>query len=214
MENDIIEIINYTKKYNNNCILNNININIKSGTCCGFIGRNGSGKSMLFKAISGFIKPTSGMIKVRGKVIGKDIDFPDNTGILIESPGYLPQYTAFENLKFLAGINKKIEEKEIKETLDSLQLPWISDKKVKNFSLGMKQKLGIAQAIMENQEILILDEPMNGLDKEGVNIVRKRLLKEKQKGKTILLASHIQDDIEILCDNVFELDNGYMQLVK
>lgn len=214
MGKDIIQIINYTKKYNDTCILNNINVTLKKGNCYGFIGRNGSGKSMLFKAISGFIKPTSGMIKVRGKIIGKDIDFPDNTGILIESPGYLPQYTAFENLKFLAGINKKIGDKEIKETLDSLQLHWISDKKVKNFSLGMKQKLGIAQAIMENQEILILDEPMNGLDKEGVNIVRKRLLEEKDKGKTILLASHIQEDIEILCDNVFEMDNGNIQLIK
>lgn len=214
MDKDIIEIINYTKKYNDTCILNDINLTLKKGKCYGFIGRNGSGKSMLFKAISGFIKPTSGMIKVRGKMIGKDIDFPDNTGILIESPGYLPQYTAFENLKFLAGINKKIGDKEIKETLDSLQLHWISDKKVKNFSLGMKQKLGIAQAIMENQDILILDEPMNGLDKEGVNIVRKRLLEEKGKGKTILLASHIQDDIEILCDNVFEMDNGNIQLTK
>ena len=214
MDKDIIEIINYTKKYNDTCILNNINLTLKKGKCYGFIGRNGSGKSMLFKAISGFIKPTSGMIKVRGKIIGKDIDFPDNTGILIESPGYLPQYTAFENLKFLAGINKKIGDKEIKETLDSLQLHWISDKKVKNFSLGMKQKLGISQAIMENQDILILDEPMNGLDKEGVNIVRKRLLEEKDKGKTILLASHIQEDIEILCDNVFELDNGNIQLIK
>lgn len=214
MDKDIIEIINYTKKYNDTCILNNINVTLKKGKCYGFIGRNGSGKSMLFKAISGFIKPTSGIIKVRGQIIGKDIDFPDNTGILIESPGYLPQYTAFENLKFLASINKKIGDKEIKETLDSLQLHWISDKKVKNFSLGMKQKLGIAQAIMENQDILILDEPMNGLDKEGVNIVRKRLLEEKDKGKTILLASHIQDDIEILCDNVFEMDNGNIQLIK
>lgn len=214
MNNDIIEIINYTKMDNNICILNNINITLKKGKCYGFIGRNGSGKSMLFKAISGFIKPTSGMIKVRGKIIGKDIDFPDNTGILIESPGYLPQYTAFENLKFLAGINKNIGEEEIKDTLESLQLSWINEKKVKNFSLGMKQKLGIAQAIMENQDILILDEPMNGLDKEGVNIVRKRLLEEKGKGKTILLASHIQDDIEILCDNVFELDNGNIKLAK
>lgn len=214
MDKDIIEIINYTKKYNDTCILNNINVTLKKGKCYGFIGRNGSGKSMLFKAISGFIKPTSGIIKVRGQIIGKDIDFPDNTGILVESPGYLPQYTAFENLKFLASINKKIGDKEIKETLDSLQLHWISDKKVKNFSLGMKQKLGIAQAIMENQDILILDEPMNGLDKEGVNIVRKRLLEEKDKGKTILLASHIQDDIEILCDNVFEMDNGNIQLIK
>lgn len=214
MDKDIIEIINYTKKYNDTCILNNINVTLKKGKCYGFIGRNGSGKSMLFKAISGFIKPTSGIIKVRGQIIGKDIDFPDNTGILIESPGYLPQYTAFENLKFLASINNKIGDKEIKETLDSLQLHWISDKKVKNFSLGMKQKLGIAQAIMENQDILILDEPMNGLDKDGVNIVRKRLLEEKDKGKTILLASHIQDDIEILCDNVFEMDNGNIQLIK
>lgn len=214
MDKDIIEIINYTKRYNDTCILNNINITLNKGKCYGFIGRNGSGKSMLFKAISGFIKPTSGMIKVRGKIIGKDIDFPDNTGILIESPGYLPQYTAFENLKFLASINKKVGDKEIKETLDSLQLHWISDKKVKNFSLGMKQKLGIAQAIMENQDILILDEPMNGLDKEGVNIVRKILLDEKDKGKTILLASHIQDDIEILFDNVFEMDNGNIQLTK
>jgi len=214
MSDYIIEIINYTKKYKDICVLDNLNLNLKKGKCYGFIGRNGSGKSMLFKAISGFVKSSSGMIKVRGKIIGKDIDFPDDTGILIESPGYLPQYTAFENLRFLAGINKRIGDKEIKETLESLQLSWISDKKVKAFSLGMKQKLGIAQAIMENQEILILDEPMNGLDKEGVNIVRDILLKEKEKGKTILLASHIQDDIDILCDNVFEVDGGKIKLIK
>lgn len=211
---DIIEIINYTKKYGETCIFDNININLKKGRCYGFIGRNGSGKSMLFKSIAGFIKPTYGLIKVRGHIIGKENDFPDNTGILIESPGYLPQYTAFENLKFLASINKKISDEKIKQTLESLQLSWISNKKVKDFSLGMKQKLGIAQAIMEDQEILILDEPMNGLDKEGVNTVRKILLKEKEKHKTILLASHIQDDIDILCDNVFEVDGGKISLIK
>ncbi|AND86368.1 ATP-binding cassette domain-containing protein (plasmid) [Clostridium tyrobutyricum] len=205
---NIIEIVNLTKQYKNKIVLNNINLNIKKGKSYGFIGINGSGKSLLFKIICGFVRPTSGYINVNGKKIGIDTDFPENIGVLIEHPGFLPEYTAFENLKFLASINNKIGKTEIENAIKCVNLDIDNHESVKKYSLGMKQRLGIAQAIMEDPEILILDEPMNGLDKNGVKLIKQKLLELKMKGKTILLTSHISQDINELSDYIYEFDNG------
>lgn len=213
-ERDVIQFINYTKKFNNDVILDNINISFKEGGFYGIVGRNGSGKSVLFKAICGFIKPTVGDVKVNDITIGKDIDFPDGVGALIEKPGFLPNYSGFKNLEFLASINNKIGEKEISDSLKLVGLPVMNDKSVKNYSLGMKQRLGIAQAIMEDPDIIILDEPMNGLDKDGVKLIKDKLKELHTKGKTIIISSHIESDIEDLCDKVFKVECGSIELIN
>ncbi len=191
-------------------ILNNVNIEFEKGKIHGLIGRNGSGKTMLMKCICGFVKPTSGTIFVDGKQIGKDCDFPDNVGIIIETPGFIPYYSGYKNLKLLADLNRKIGSDKIKKTMLKVGLDPDLKRHVKKYSLGMRQRLGLAQAIMENPDILILDEPMNGLDKDGVADMRKYLLELKEQGKTILIASHSSEDIEILCDTVCEMDKGVL----
>lgn len=213
-ERDVIQFVNYTKKFNNDVILDNINISFKEGGFYGIVGRNGSGKSVLFKAICGFIKPTVGDVRVNDITIGKDIDFPEGVGALIEKPGFLPNYSGFKNLEFLASINNKIGEKEISDSLKLVGLPVINDKSVKNYSLGMKQRLGIAQAIMEDPDIIILDEPMNGLDKDGVKLIKDKLKELHTKGKTIIISSHIESDIEDLCDKVFKVECGSIELIN
>ncbi|MGU8535626.1 ATP-binding cassette domain-containing protein [Clostridium perfringens] len=211
MENYIIDFENYKKEIKGITILDYISIKIKQGYIYGFVGRNGSGKSMLFKAICGLIKPTSGFVRVNGKVIGKDADFPDDIGILIESPGFLEHISGFDNLKYLASIQNKINDKEIKEAMSIVGLDQNDKRAVKKYSLGMKQRLGIAQAIMENPSLVILDEPMNGLDKQGVEDIRNLILNLKKNGVTILLASHNPDDIKLLCDKVYEIDKGRIE---
>ncbi|MBU3158378.1 ABC transporter ATP-binding protein [Clostridium frigoris] len=209
---NIIEITNLTKKIKGNTILNLINLSIEKGQTIGIIGRNGSGKSMLFKAICGFVIPTSGTIEVLGKKINKDVSFPEKTGFIIENPGFLPQYSGFKNLKILADIQGIITNDMIIKSLTDVGLDPYDKKAVKKYSLGMKQRLGIAQSIMENPELLILDEPTNGLDKDGVKIIHSLLKKIKENGTTILMASHNPLDIEILCDHVYEMDKGVLSL--
>ena len=204
--NEFIE--NATKKFGTQTVLNNVSLTLEDGKIYGFVGQNGCGKTVLFKSICGFIYLDRGTITVDGKVIGKDIDIIKDAGIIIESPGFLPNYSAFKNLKFLTMIKDNIGDEQIKSTLISVGLDPESKKVVGKFSLGMRQRLGIAQAIMENPHILILDEPMNGLDKRGVEDIRKILMDLKKKGKLILLASHNPLDIDILCDCVYELDAG------
>ncbi len=211
MNDSIIKLEHYTKIIKENTILNDITLELKSGKIYAFVGHNGSGKSMLFKAICGFIKPTSGKVKVRNKVISKDICFPEKIGILIETVGLLPNLTAFENLKILASIQNEITDNDIKDTLSMVGLDPENKKPIKKYSLGMKQKVGIAQAIMEKPEIIILDEPMNGLDLESVNNIRNIILDLKAKGNTILLASHNESDIDILADEIFQLNNGVLR---
>ncbi len=204
----MIIIENATKKFGTQTVLNNVSLTLEDGKIYGFVGQNGCGKTVLFKSICGFIYLDRGTITVDGKVIGKDIDIIKDAGIIIESPGFLPNYSAFKNLKFLTMIKDNIGDEQIKSTLISVGLDSESKKVVGKFSLGMRQRLGIAQAIMENPHILILDEPMNGLDKRGVEDIRKILMDLKKKGKLILLASHNPLDIDILCDCVYELDAG------
>lgn len=204
----MVIIENATKKFGTQTVLNNVSLTLEDGKIYGFVGQNGCGKTVLFKSICGFIYLDRGTITVDGKVIGKDIDIIKDAGIIIESPGFLPNYSAFKNLKFLTMIKDNIGDEQIKSTLISVGLDPESKKVVGKFSLGMRQRLGIAQAIMENPHILILDEPMNGLDKRGVEDIRKILMDLKKKGKLILLASHNPLDIDILCDCVYELDAG------
>ncbi len=205
---EIIRVENVTKKFGSVTVLDRINISFQAGKIYGIIGRNGSGKTVLFKTMIGYLKPTGGRVVVGEKEIGKDIDFADNMGIIIENPGFLSRYTGYKNLEYLASIRKIIGKEQIRESMERVGLDPDSKKKVGKYSLGMKQRLGIAQAIMENPDILILDEPMNGLDNEGADDVRNILLKLKEEGKTIILASHNKEDIEILCDQVYEMDHG------
>lgn len=195
-------------------ILKEININFEKGKIHGLIGRNGSGKTILMKCICGFIKPTEGTVFVADKQIGKDCDFPESVGIIIETPGFIPYYSGFKNLKLLADLKRKIGRERIKKVMEQVGLDPELKRHVKKYSLGMRQRLSLAQAIMEDPDLLILDEPMNGLDKDGVGDMRKYLLNLKEHGKTIIIASHSAEDIEILCDTVCEMDKGVLTKVK
>lgn len=207
MEN-LIEIQDVVKRFGEQTVLYHVSLSVTPGKIYGIIGRNGSGKTVLFKSICGFVLPDAGKILVRGKQVGKDVDIPQGIGIIIEHPGFLRDYSGFQNLKLLARLQKKITDEKIKESIRLVGLDPEDKKKVGKFSLGMRQRLGIAQAIMESPDILILDEPMNGLDKHGVEDMRKLLVQLKEEGTTILVASHNPLDIEILCDEVYEMDAG------
>lgn len=210
----IIDVKGVNLKIGKNDILKSLNVKFEKGKIHGLIGRNGSGKTMLMKCICGFIKPTGGTIFVEDKQIGKDCDFPNSVGIIIETPGFIPYYSGYKNLKLLADLNHKISGEQIKESMKQVGLDPELKRHVKKYSLGMRQRLGLAQAIMENPDLLILDEPMNGLDKDGVSDMRKYLLDLKEQSKTILIASHSAEDIEILCDTVCEMDKGVLTKLK
>lgn len=209
-EKSIIQVEHVNKKFGKQEVLKDICVSFASGGIYGIIGRNGSGKSVLFKCICGFVPVTDGKITVNGKVIGKDAAVPEKTGIIIETPGFLPNYSGYKNLEFLYGVKNYKDRKKIEEYIEKVGLDPKDKKHVGKYSLGMKQRLAIAQAIMEEQEILILDEPMNGLDNKGVEDMRKLFMELKESGKTILLASHNREDIEILCDEVYEMDHGVL----
>lgn len=209
-----ISIERLTKKFKDVTVLNNITVQFESGKVHGLIGRNGSGKTMLMKCICGIVPYKIGEIRVNDKIIGKDVDIPENVGVIIETPGFLPNYSGFNNLKFLAKIKNKIGSNEIRNAISSVGLNPDDKKHVGKYSLGMRQRLGLAQAIMENPDLLILDEPMNGLDKDGVCDMRQYLLDLKSQGKTILIASHSAEDIDVLCDTVCEMDKGRLVKVR
>lgn len=209
MEN-CIEVQNAVKRFRDQVVLKNVSISFEKGQIHGIVGRNGSGKTVLFKCICGLMHPEEGVILVNGKRVGRDVDMPEDIGAIIEAPGFLPNYSGYKNLRFLANIRRKIGKEEILNVLKTVGLDPESRKHVGKYSLGMRQRLGIAQAIMEDPEILILDEPMNGLDNAGVQDIRALLLKLKEQGKTILLASHNHEDIATLCDTVHEMDGGIL----
>lgn len=211
---EMISIENLNKQFKNQLVLNNINMKFSNGHIYGIIGRNGSGKTVLLKCICGFLKPTTGVISVNHKIVGKDIDFPENLGFIIETPGFLLNYSGYKNLKYLASIRKKIDSNEIKDSMSLVGLDFADKKHVGKYSLGMRQRLGIAQAIMEKPDILVLDEPMNALDRNGVEEMRRLFLKMKSEGKLILLTSHNREDIEILCDEVYEMEEGILNKLK
>lgn len=206
-----IEIDHVTKKFKEDMVLYDINVSMEQGKVYGFCGNNGSGKTVLMKCICGFLPVTQGTIRVNGKVIGKETDFPVNTGVIIETPGFLTNLSGMRNLEILAALQGKIGRKEMEYAMRKAGLEPSLKKSVSKYSLGMRQRLGIAQAIMEDPEFLILDEPFNGLDKHGVADIRKLLLELKAQGKTIILASHNSEDIRILCDKVYEMDGGRMR---
>lgn len=208
-----IEINHVTKKFGDDVILHDINISMEQGKVYGISGNNGSGKTVLMKCICGFLPVTEGVIRVGGKIIGAEVDFPESVGVIIEMPGFLTNLTGMRNLEILAGLQGKISKNEIREAICKAGLDPGLKKSVAKYSLGMRQRLGIAQAIMEDPEFLILDEPFNGLDKHGVEDIRNLLLGLKKDGKTIILASHNSEDIRILCDKVYEMDGGRIQEV-
>ena len=206
-----IEVQNVVKRFRDQVVLKNVSISFEKGKIHGIVGRNGSGKTVLFKCICGLMHPEEGVILVNGKRVGRDVDMPEDIGAIIEAPGFLPNYSGYKNLRFLANIRRKIGREEILNVLKTVGLDPESRKHVGKYSLGMRQRLGIAQAIMEDPEILILDEPMNGLDNAGVQDIRALLLELKAQGKTILLASHNHEDIAALCDTVHEMDGGVLE---
>lgn len=209
--NHTIEVKNVYKSFKNIEVLHDVSLQADKGSICGIIGRNGSGKTVLFKCICGFLQIDRGEIQIEGKAVGRDKSTLSNLGIIIESPGFLRHYSGYKNLEFLMGLNGKPDREKINDVLDLVGLAEQKNKKVGKYSMGMRRRLGIAQAIMEDQNILILDEPMNGLDNQGVEDMRQLLLKLKEKGNTILLASHNQEDIRQLCDSVYEMDLGRIQ---
>jgi ABC-2 type transport system ATP-binding protein len=206
--NDGIELCGVTKKIKENLILDNICLSLKKGEVYGFCGINGSGKTMLFRAIAGLIHLTEGEISVFSKRIGVDVSFPENLGIIIESVGFWPDYTGFENLKLLASIRNSINENQIEESLYQVGLSPKDTRKYKKYSLGQKQRLALAQAIMENPELLILDEPTNALDEEGIERFYSIIQKERERGTTVLIASHNKADLYQLCSRVYTLSAG------
>ena len=209
-----LELNNITKKFKDTIILDNINLSLQSGKIYGFIGRNGSGKSVLLKIICGYYSATNGTLLLDGDNYINKTEFLPNARALIEKPNFLPDLTGYENLKLLASIQNKISDKEIVDTLNKLNLNEEKDKLFSKYSLGTKQKLGIAQVLMEDPDIIILDEPLNGIEKATAEKVRKILREEKKKGKLIIIASHIKDDIELLADEVYEINDGKIHKVN
>ena len=206
--NSFIQVDDIVLRFKKDVLLDHVSYQCEQGKIHGIVGRNGSGKTLLMKCICGFIRPNEGHIYVRDTEIGKDIDFTPDTGIIIETPGFIPYYSGYRNLKVLAAINNRISRKDIENAMYQVGLDPTMKKRVATYSLGMRQRLGIAQAIMEDPSLIILDEPFNGLDKHGVEEMREYFLSLKKKGKTILLTSHNTEDIEYLCDTVVEMDHG------
>lgn len=209
-----ISVQNVSKDFGQERVLKSVSREFEKGKIHGIVGNNGSGKTVLMKCICGFLIPTEGTVIVNGKRVGKDVDFPPDLGIIIETPGFLPNLTGVKNLEILAALNKKIGLSEIADAIRRVGLDPRMKKPVGKYSLGMRQRLGIAQAIMENPNLLILDEPLNGLDKHGVAEMRKLIKGLKSEGKTVLLASHNQGDIDELCDTVCEMDAGVMTIIR
>lgn len=206
-----IKVENYTKEIRKKVVLSDVNAEFESGKIYGLHGRNGSGKTMLLRAICGLILPTQGCVKIDGKVVGKDIEFPDSVGLIIENMSMWPDYSAYDNLYMLAKIKKIASPDDIRNALNIVGLDPDDKKKVKAFSLGMKQKLNLAQAIMEKPQLYLLDEPTNALDEETMNKIRALLLELKNEGALIIIASHNKDDLDILCDEVFEIYEGSLK---
>lgn len=204
----MVEIKNYCKSIKSRPILNNVSYNFEYGKIYGIYGHNGSGKTMLLRAIAGLLVPDSGSVVIDGKVLHKDMSFPPSIGIVIENMNLLPQYNAFDNLKILGKIKKSATDEDIKTALERVGLK--SDLKVKKFSLGMKQRLNIAQAVFEKQKIILLDEPTNALDNDGVQLIYKLLKEEKERGALVVITTHHKEDLEEICDVVLEMTEGEM----
>ncbi len=210
----MIELKELSKQYGRQQVLEKITVKLENGWIYGLVGPNGCGKTTLMRCICGFTRPTSGTVTVDGKIISKDCDFAPSTGIIIETPGFLPHYSARRNLAILAGISGKASKERMDEVIRLVGLNPDDKKPVGKYSLGMRQRLGIAQAIMEDPNTLILDEPFNGLDKDGVRDIHALLQEQKVQGKTIILASHSAADIAQACDVVYEMEAGKLARVS
>lgn len=206
-----VDMHDYTKIIKKREILKNVNLQLEAGGIYGLYGHNGSGKSMLIRAISGLIMPTSGSVSVFGKEVGKEIPFPDEMGLIIENVGFWPHYTGFENLKALASIRGKLTDGEIRDVIARVGLDPMDKRAYRKYSLGMKQRLGIAQAVMEQPKLLLLDEPTNALDEDGVALVRKIIREENDRGATVILASHNQEDLTSLCAKFYKMNDGVLK---
>ncbi|MBQ6030792.1 MAG: ATP-binding cassette domain-containing protein [Oscillospiraceae bacterium] len=210
----MIILENVSKTFHDKTVLQKTDLTVESGTITGFVGRNGSGKTVLLKLICGLMLPTTGTVTVDGVQVGRDRDFAPEAGVLIETPSFINYESGLRNLRALAAIRRKISVEQVKDAICLVGLDPEDKKRVGKYSLGMRQRLGIAQAIMEDPSLIILDEPMNGLDKEGVEEMRVLFSNLRGEGKTILLASHSAEDVDLLCDAVYELDNGAMERVR
>ena len=207
-----VEIKNVTKQFKETTALKNVSVSFEKGKIYGIVGRNGSGKTVMFKCICGLLAVTDGEISVLGQTIGDGLRVPKGVGAVIETPGFLPNASGYRNLYYLAALSGKPDKKKIRDAITMVGLDPDSRKFVGNYSMGMRQRLGLAQAIMEDAELLILDEPMNGLDNEGVKNMRSFLMGLRDLGKTIILASHSQEDIAVLCDEVYQMDAGILTM--
>ena len=214
MDDIVIRVEGVYKRFGTDTVLKDVSRSFERGRIHGIVGNNGSGKTVLMKCICGFLIPDGGSITVNGERVGVDVDFPRDMGLIIETPGFLPNVTGLKNLEILASLNKKIGLEGIAAAIRRVGLDPLMKKPVGKYSLGMRQRLGIAQAIMENPSLLILDEPLNGLDQHGVMEMRQLIKGLKEQGKTILLASHNQGDIDELCDTVCEMDAGVMTIIR
>lgn len=203
-----LEIKNLSKTLKGRKILDDISLKFDRGKIYGIKGRNASGKTMLFRAISGLMLPSEGTITINGQQLGKDISFPPSMGLILEYPGFLPYYTGYRNLEILAKIKNEIGKEEIKRSLEDVGLDPADKRTFKKYSLGMKQRLGIAQALMENPDLIILDEPYNALDLESVQKFKELLISLKEQNKLILVTSHDKEELEFLADEIITIDQG------
>ena len=205
---DYIQLTNISKTFGKQTVLQPLTMGFEEGMIHGIIGRNGSGKTVLMKMILGILQPTTGTVIVGDKRIGKDVDFPESAGAIIETIEFIPYMSAYQNLADIAAMHGTLSKTQIKEVLEMVGLGNVGRKHVSKFSMGMRQRLAIAQAVMESPKILILDEPMNGMDEKGVEEMRRLILARKAAGTTIILSSHNIEDIRILCDQVYRIDAG------
>lgn len=205
-----LEVKGISKYFGKICVLNNINLEMETGHIYGFWGRNGSGKTMLMRIISGLVFPSDGVIIIGGEQLGKDISFPRSIGALIENPGFIPGYSGFKNLKILASIQNKISDADIREVMLHIGLDPDDRKKAKKYSLGMKQKLGIAAALMEKPDLILLDEPTNALDENSTKVLKEILLEHKRRGALLIVACHIREELEYLSDEIICLNEGHV----
>ena len=206
--NDYIQLTNISKTFGKQTVLQPLTMGFEEGMIHGIIGRNGSGKTVLMKIILGILQPTTGTVIVGDKRIGKDVDFPESAGAIIETIEFIPYMSAYQNLADIAAMRGNLSKTQIKEVLEMVGLGNVGRKHVSKFSMGMRQRLAIAQAVMESPKLLILDEPMNGMDEKGVEEMRQLILARKAAGTTIILSSHNIEDIRILCDQVYRIDAG------
>lgn len=205
---DYIQLTNISKTFGKQTVLQPLTMGFEEGMIHGIIGRNGSGKTVLMKMILGILQPTTGTVIVGDKRIGKDVDFPESAGAIIETIEFIPYMSAYQNLADIAAMRGNLSKTQIKEVLEMVGLGNVGRKYVSKFSMGMRQRLAIAQAVMESPKLLILDEPMNGMDEKGVEDMRRLILARKAAGTTIILSSHNIEDIRILCDQVYRIDAG------